>query len=120
MDQRNVRHTRDVPPKRVVDLLLARGIDQVIVAPNDMRDAHVVVVDYDGEHVSRIAVAAQENEVVEVLVLPDHAALNLVLYYGFSGLRRPEPDSGLHAGWGFRSIAVAPHAVVKASSTVRA
>jgi hypothetical protein len=88
----------NVPAERVVDLLLARGVDQVIVAADDVGDAHVVVVDHDGEHVGRIAVAAQQHEVVEVLVLPDHAALDLVLDHGLAGLRRLEPDRGLHAG----------------------
>ena len=89
VDQGNVGHAGKVPSQRIVDLLLARGVDQMIVAADDMGDAHVVVVDHDREHVGRIAVAAQQHEVVEVLVLPDHAALNLVLDHGFAGLRRP-------------------------------
>ena len=88
MDQGNVRHAGDVPPQRVVDLLLARGVDQMVVAADDVGDAHVVIVDHDGEHVGRVAVAAQKHEVVEVLVLPDHAALNLVLDHGLAGLGR--------------------------------
>ncbi len=84
VDERNVRHARNVPAKRIVDLLLARGVDQVVVAPDHMGDAHVVVVDHHRQHVGRIAVAAQQHEVVEVLVLPDHAALDLVLDHGLA------------------------------------
>ena len=95
VDQGNMGHARNIPAQRVVDLFLARGIDQVIVAADDVGDAHVVVVDHDREHVGRIAVAAQQDEVVEILVLPDHAALNLVLDHGFAGLRRLSRIVGL-------------------------
>ena len=98
MDQRNVGHVRKLPPQRVIDLLLARGVDQVIVAANDVGDAHVVIVDHDGEHVGRIAVAPQQDEIVEVLVLPHHAALDFVLDHGFAGLRRAQSDRGHRAG----------------------
>ena len=70
---------RHVPAERLVDLRLARGVGEVVVAADDVRDAHVVVVDDDGEHVGRRAVGAQQDEVVEILVLPDDAALDRVL-----------------------------------------
>ena len=92
----------------------------MVIAANDVGDAHVVIVDHDGEHISRIAVATQQHEVVEVLVLPDHAALDLVLNHGFAGLRRLEPDGGLHAGRRFGGIAVAPQAVIKAGAALGA
>src|SRR5207237_10097675 len=58
-------------------------------------------------------VAAQQDEVVEVLVLPDHAALNLILDHGLAGQGRAKPDRRLDAVWGFRRVAVAPHAVIE-------
>lgn len=118
VDQGNVGHAGDAPAERVVDMLLARGVDQMIVAANDMRDAHVVIVDHNGEHVGRITVAAQKHEIVEVLVLPDHAALHLILNHGLAGLRGPEPDRWLHAGWGLGGVAVAPQPVVKARAAL--
>ncbi len=120
MDQGNVRHAGNVPRQRIVDLLLARGVDQVVVAADDVGDAHVVIVDHDGEHVGRIAIATQQHEVVEVLVLPDHAALDLILDHGLAGLGRPEPDRGLHAGRRFRGVAVAPQAVIEARAALGA
>jgi hypothetical protein len=39
---------RHVPAQRLVDLRLARGVGQVVVAADDVGDAHVVVVDHDG------------------------------------------------------------------------
>ena len=76
VDERNVRHARHVPAERLVDLRLARAVGEVVVAADDVRDVHVVVVDDDGEHVGRRAVGAQKDEVVEILVLPDDAALD--------------------------------------------
>ncbi len=113
VDQRNVRHAGKVPSQRLVDLLLARGVDQVIVAPDHMGDAHVVVVDHHREHIGRIAVAAQQHEIVEVFVLPDDAALDLVLDHGLAGLRRLQTDRGLDAGGRILRIAVAPQAVIE-------
>jgi hypothetical protein len=108
MDQRDVGHARNGPFHRVIDLLLAGGIDQVIVAPDNVGDAHVVVIDHHRQHVGRVAVTAQQYEIVEVLVLPDHAALDLVLDHGFAGLRRLETDGRLHATKRLRRIAVPP------------
>ena len=107
-------------PERVVDLLLAGGVDQMVVAADDVGDGHVVVVDHDGEHVGRRAVAAQQHEIVEVLVLPDHAALHLVLDHGLAGQRRLEADGRLHAGGRLGGIAVAPHAVIEAGAALGA
>ena len=66
-------------PMRLVDLRLPRGIGQVIDAADDMRHLHVVIVDDDGEIVGRVAVGAQDDEVVELLVREHDAALHLVV-----------------------------------------
>ena len=79
VDERDVGHARHLPAERLVDLRLARGVGEVIVAADDVGDVHVVVVDDDGEHVGRRAVGAQQHEIVEILVLPHDAALDLVL-----------------------------------------
>ena len=92
----------------------------MVVAADDMGDAHVVVVDHDRQHVGRVAVAAQQDEIVEVLVLPDHAALDLVLDHGLAGLRRLEPDRRLDAGRRLGRIAVAPQAVVEPGAALGA
>ena len=92
----------------------------MIVAADHMGDAHVVVVDHHRQHVGRVAVAAQQHEVVEVLVLPDHAALDLVLDHGLAGLRRLQPDRRLHAGGGLGRVAVAPHPVIEAGAALGA
>jgi hypothetical protein len=38
---------RRLPAERLIDLRLPRGIGEVIVAADDMGNAHVVVVDHD-------------------------------------------------------------------------
>jgi hypothetical protein len=63
-----MRHDGNLPAHGLIDLRLPRGVGEMIVAANDMRDAHVVIVDDDGEHVGRRAVGAQQHEVVEILV----------------------------------------------------
>jgi len=92
----------------------------MVVAADDVGDAHVVVVDHDREHVGRRAVGAQQHEIVEVLVLPGDPALNLVLDHGLAGLRRLEPDHRLHPGRGIARIAVAPAAVIELGSALGA
>ena len=120
MDERDVRHDRHLPAERVVDLGLARGIGEVVVAADDVGDAHVVVVDHDGEHVGRRAVGAQQHEVVEILVLPDHAALHLVLDRGLARERRLEADHRLDAGRSLGRVAVAPAAVIELGASFAA
>ena len=92
----------------------------MVVAADDVGDAHVVVVDHHRQHVGRVAVAAQQHEIVEVLVLPDHAALDLVLDHGLAGLRRLEADGRLHAGGRLGRIAVAPQPVIEAGAALGA
>ena len=84
----------------------------MIVAANDVRHPHVVIVDDDREHVGRIAVRTQQHEIVEILVGEDDLALHLVVDDGFALLARAQTDHGLDAGGRLRRIAVAPAAVV--------
>ena len=79
VDERNVRHARHLPAERLIDLRLPGGVGEVIVAADDVGDVHVVVVHHHGQHVGRRAVRAQQHEIVEILVLPDDAALHRVL-----------------------------------------
>ena len=83
-----MRQDRHVPAHRLVDQRLAGGVGQVVVAADDVRHAHVVVVDHDREHVGRRAVRAQQDQVVERLVLPGDAALHRVLDDGLAVARR--------------------------------
>src|SRR5688500_6475875 len=68
-DERHVRELRRRLRERVVEQYLLRRVGDVIVATNDMRDRHVDVVDDDGEVIGGIAVGAQDDEILDVLVL---------------------------------------------------
>ena len=92
MNERDVRHDRHLPAERLIDLGLAGAVVEVIVTADDVGDAHIVVVDNDGEHVSGRAVRTQQDEVIEIFVLPDDASLHLIFDGSFSGERRLEPD----------------------------
>ncbi len=63
-----------------------------------MRDAHVMVVHDDGQHVGRRAVGAQQHEIVEVLVGPGDATLHLILDNRLTFQRRAQADHRLGAG----------------------
>ena len=84
----------------------------MIVAADDMGHAHVVIVDDDGEHIGRVAVGAQQHEIVELLVGEDDLALHLVVDDRLALLRGAEPDDGRDAGRRLGRVAVAPAAVV--------
>ena len=112
MDQRYVRHDWNRPAERIINLLLPRSVGQMVIAANDVGNFHVVIVDYDGEHVGRRAVGTKQHEVVEIFVLPDDAALNLILDHGFAAQRRLEPDRRLYSSRSFAGVTIAPTAVV--------
>ena len=53
-------------------------------------------------------VAPQQDQIIEVFVLPDDAALDLILDDSLAGLRGPQPDRGLHALRRLGRIAIPP------------
>ncbi len=73
---------------------------------------HVVIVDDDGEHVGRVAVGAQQHEIVEFLVGEDDLALHLVVDDGLALLGGAQPDHRRDARRRLRRVAVAPAPVV--------
>ncbi len=64
----------------------------MVVAADDVGDAHVVIVDHHREHVGRRAVGAQQDEIVELGVLDGDAALDLVVDHRLALARRLEAD----------------------------
>ncbi len=102
-----------VPAERFVDLLLPGAIGEVIVAADDVADVHIVVVDHDGQHVGRIAVGAQQHQIVEVGVLPDDAACTWSSITVSPASGALEPDHRLDPGRRVGRVAVAPASVVK-------
>ena len=64
----------------------------MVVAADDVGDAHVVVVDHHREHVGRRAVGAEQDEIVELGVLDRDPALDLVVDHRLALARRLEAD----------------------------
>src|SRR5271154_5630070 len=62
VDQRDMSEFRDRPVERAVDLYLAESVTEMLVAADDMGDAHVMVVDDDREIIGWRAIRAQDDE----------------------------------------------------------
>src|SRR5260221_343854 len=113
MDERNMRNRGHLPAERVVDLGLPRSVGEMVVAPDDVGHAHIVIVDHHRQHVCRRAVGTQEHEIVEVLVLPNDSALHLIFNRGLAGKRRPQADHRLDPGRGLGGGAITPTPVTE-------
>ena len=81
VDQRHMRKFRHVPAHGLVDLALPSGIGQVVVATNDMRHAHVVIIDHDREVVSRRPVAAHDDKIVELRIGECHVTHHMITHH---------------------------------------
>ena len=68
-----------VEPERLVDEDLARGVGQVVVAADDVRDAHVRVVAHHGEVVGGAFVGAHDDHVVHHVGREAHVAVHGVV-----------------------------------------
>ena len=78
---------------------------------DDVGDVHVQVVDDDPEVVGRHAVAAGDDEVVELAVVERHGAPHQVFEDDLPFRRVPEPDDGLDPGRRCLGPAAAPPVV---------
>ena len=103
---------RGIPAKRVEYLRLTESIRQVVIAPDCMGDAHIMVIDNDREHIGRSTVRPQHDQVVELGIANRNGPLNSVFDDCFAGLRCLEADNGINAGGSICRIAVAPCAVI--------
>ena len=83
---------RDRPVERPVNLGLAKGVVQMVVAADHMGDSHVVVVDDDREIVGGRAVRAQDDQIVELGIGDRDLALNEVADGRGTLLRRAQAD----------------------------
>ena len=113
MDERDMCHHRHVPAQRLVDLGLTRGVGEMVVPADDVGDTHVVVVDHDREHIGGGSIRAQQYQIIEVLVLPDDAALHLIFDRSLAAERRLEPDHRLDPERCVGGIAVPPATIVE-------
>ena len=59
---------RDGRLERAKDIDLARGVVQVVVAADDVGDAHIEIVDHHRQVIGGRPVGAQEDEIVELSI----------------------------------------------------
>ena len=71
-----MRKNRGLPFHALIYHQLAECVIQVIITANNMGNAHVMVVNYYCQHVGRAAVTAQNNHIIQNLVLDGHGSLN--------------------------------------------
>ena len=64
----------------------------MIVAADDVRHPHVVIIDDHGQHIGRRAIGAQQHHVVKLGIGDGDRPLNFVGDRHAAGLRRLQPD----------------------------
>ena len=90
VNERDMRELRHLPIQRGVNLRLARRIGQMVIAANNMGDAHIMVVHHDRQHIGRRAVGTQQHQIVKLRIVGADAALHRVIYHRLTTLRRFE------------------------------
>jgi hypothetical protein len=95
--QGQVTEDRQLPAEGAVELdVLGKGRDPLL-GPDDVGDAHEVVVDHVGEVVGRMAIGLQEHLVVDLGVSDDDIAAQQVMGHGLALGRHGEADDMLLA-----------------------
>ncbi len=107
-NHRDVRVDRQGRVEGAQDVDLPWRVVQVIVAADDMGDAHVHVIDDDGEVVGGRAVGAGDDEIVEFIVGEDDASLDGIVDHDTPVERILEADDRLTYVCGRRPVAAAP------------
>ena len=90
-----MRELRRRPAQGLVEPQLGGRVGEVLVAADDVRDAHVVVVDHAGEVVGRPARGLQDDEVLEHGVLEDDMPADDIVDRGLALIGQAQPDGGL-------------------------
>ena len=101
-----------IPPHRLIDLHLEERIGQVVVAPDHVRDRHIVIIDHYRVLVDRRSVAAQDDPVIEFGVGDPNGALNKVLDNGFALARRFQSNGGFDPRRSLARVAIPPVSIV--------
>ena len=108
VNQRDVGEFGHRPAEPRVDLGLPGGVGQVIGAANDVRDAHVMVIDHDRQIVRRVAVRSEDDQIVEILVRKGDESLHMVIDDRLAFARRLEANRRLYVLRGIVGIAIPP------------
>jgi hypothetical protein len=99
-DHGYVRVDRRLDAQRAQHVDLARRVVDVIVAADDVRDAHVVVVDHDAEIVGRRAIRARDDQVIELAAVEHDRAVHDIVDDDAAGVGIAEAHDGRDTGNG--------------------
>ena len=81
-------------PRRLIDLHLPRRVGEMVVAANDMGDAHVMIVDDDRKHIGGVSHrSAGERGSSRSGLGQGDPSLHLIVEDGLAILRRLEAGS---------------------------
>ena len=72
---------RHVPAKTLIDMILAKGIIEMVVAANNMGNAHIMVIHHHRQHIGRAAITAQQDHIIELVMANSDTPLNHILYH---------------------------------------
>ena len=78
MNQRNMGKFGNIPAHAAIHHRLAKGVVEMIITPDHMGDAHVMIIDNDGQHIGGGAIGAQDDHVIKDPVLHGNLALNQI------------------------------------------
>src|SRR3546814_4194247 len=78
MDQRHMGVYRLRPTHCANERELAEGVVEMVIAPDNMRNAHIVIVHHNGKHIGRRSIGAEQHEIVYFRILDSDRALHLV------------------------------------------
>ena len=92
----------------------------MVVAANDVSNAHIVIVDHNRVHVGWIAIGTQDDEVIEIGIGKCHVPLNNIGDNGGAITWCFDPDGRSHTFRSVCRIAVAPPSIVERASALSA
>ena len=97
-DERQVREAWRRPTEGLVDQELFEGVREVILAADDVRHLHQVIVDHDREVVDRNPARADQDDILDVLRMNRHRAPDQVIDLVAAILRHAQAPGGCLSG----------------------
>ncbi len=85
-NHRDMGEFRHIKTQCLIHQNLARRIVDMVVTADDMRDVHERVIDDNGKVVSGIAVAAFDDQIIQLIIIKADIAFNEVFHNGDAGL----------------------------------
>ena len=120
MNKGNMGKGGRLPIERLVNMRLARGIGEMIIAADNICNAHIMIVHNNSQHIGWRAVRAQQHKIINILIWEHNASLHGVIDNCFAFQGRFETDDRRDIGRRLAWIAVAPATVIAGRAFFRA